>query len=147
MHHSASSLCGRHSKALSLFFFFFVFLFLGLLVIVSAQKLRALVACSPSLQTCPSPQLREARPHGTLGKSPGGLPPHHHHHQHGPAGDAPHVDDKHQGSGRPTTGSSRKRGGHHRAQRKTSHSPGHSTDSAHSQHNLPNKGKSAHQKK
>lgn len=133
-----------NSKALSSPFFCFVFgyyFFFRLLVIISLQKLRMLTAATLGAQsTVILPQLRggENKAHTALYRAPGSTA--------AQAGEALHGED------RLTTGlgSSGRWGGHigHRVQGKRSHSPTHSSDSAHSQHNLhPHREKSSHQKK
>nr|XP_046185812.1 serine/arginine repetitive matrix protein 3 isoform X2 [Oncorhynchus gorbuscha] len=105
------------------------------------DKLRMLTAVSPGAQsTTILPQLRggENKAHTALYRAPGSTT--------AQAGEALHGED------RQTTdlGSSGRWGGHrcHRVQGKRSHSPTHSSDSAHSQHNLhPHREKSSHQKK
>ncbi|XP_052385311.1 serine/arginine repetitive matrix protein 3-like isoform X2 [Oncorhynchus keta] len=102
------------------------------------EKLRMLTAVSPGAQsTTILPQLRggENKAHTALYRAPGSTA--------AQAGEALHGED------RQTTdlGSSGRWGGH-RVQGKRFHSPTHSSDSAHSQHNLhPHREKSSHQKK
>lgn len=118
------------------FFFFFFFFFLPLLVIISLQKLRLLTASSASIQTA---LLREHKLHSTPSRSQAG--------QMCAAGEAGSVDGRNTAVGSSVTQTSGRRGSQ-RGQNKASHSPAHSSDSAHSQHNHAHRGRnSRHQRK
>lgn len=138
VHRSTQSPTWRHSNAVFVLFFlfFFPFFFFPLLVIVSVQKLRLLTAGSASIQ---SALLREHKLHSAPSRS-----------QTGPmctAGEAGSVDGRNAAVGSSVSQASGRRGSQ-RGQNKSPHSPAHSSDSAHSQHNHTHRGRSSrHQRK
>lgn len=138
VHRSTQSPTWKHSNALFvLFLFFFLFSFCSpLLVIISLQKLRLLAASSAGIQ---SALLREHKLHSAPGRSQSG--------QMCAAGEAGSVDGRHTAVGSSVSQVSGRRGSQ-RGQNKSSHSPAHSSDSAHSQHNHAHRGRnSRHQRK
>lgn len=118
-----------------LFFFSFFFCF-PLLVIISLQKLRLLTATSASIQ---STLLREHKLHSAPSRSQTG--------QMCATGEAGSVEGRNAAVGSSVSQTSGRRGSQ-RGQNKSSHSPAHSSDSAHSQHNHTHRGRnSRHQRK
>ncbi|XP_042355440.1 serine/arginine repetitive matrix protein 3 [Plectropomus leopardus] len=100
------------------------------------DKLRLLTASSAGVQ---SALLREHRLHSAPSRSQAG--------QMCAAGEAGSVDGRSAAVGNSVTQTSGRRGSQ-RGQNKTSHSPAHSSDSAHSQHNHTHRGRSSrHQRK
>lgn len=134
VHRSTQSPAWKHSNALFVLFLFFSFP--PLLVIISLQKLHLLTAGSASIQ---STLLKEHKLHSAPSRSKVGLTY--------AAAEAASVDGRNAGVGSSITPASGRRGSQ-RGQNKSSHSPAHSSDSAHSQHNHAHRGRSSrHQKK
>lgn len=135
VHRSTQSPTRKHSNAVFVLFLFFSFFF-PLLVIISLQKLRLLTASSASIR---STLLREHKLHSAPSRSQMGLMC--------AAGEAASVDGRNTAVGSSVSQTSGRRGTQ-RGQNKSSRSPAHSSDSAHSQHNHTHRGRnSRHQRK
>lgn len=118
---------------LSIFLFLFVFFLFPLLVIICLQKLHLLNASSAGVQSAP---LRDHKLHSAPSRNQTGLMC--------SAGEAGSVDGKVTAVG----SSLAQRRGSQRGQRRSSHSPAHSSDSTHSQQNHAQRGRtSRHQKR
>ena len=112
------------------FFFFFLFFFLCWSSFF-LQKLRLLTANSAGMQ---STLLREHKLHSAPSRSQAG--------QMCAAGEAGGVDGRNSAVGNSVTQASGRRGSQ-RGQNKSSHSPAHSSDSAHSQHTHTHRGRNS----
>lgn len=137
-HRSSQSPARKHSNVIFVpppFFFPFFLLYFPLLVIVSLQKLRLLTASSASIQ---SSLQREQKFHSAPSRGQAA--------QLGAGGEAGSVDGRGAALGSSVSQASSGRKGSQRSQKKCSHSPAHSSDSAHSQH--AHRGRSSrHQRK